>query len=370
MNNTYVFALPYLADYREGFIDELAAQIEGDLVLMHPRRPFDPSIRVFEHERSIFTQPVRRVLGGFESQKHLVAQVAKQRPARLLIEGNTRDLTYLRLLVWARLNRVPTAIWGLGRYNRPRSTIESVAGSIMTFALVTLSSHVIGKGRGPADYYRKFTWNDSKVTHAPNSSGIEEDLARIPRVGRTVIDSDNPLGVLFVGRLTEAKNLPALFTALSGLEAPWRLHLIGDGPDRTALESLARDLGISDGVQFQGNLRGDELVAAYRDADVLALPGKGGLVVPEALAAGLPLVTGPLNEAGDGTLSALLDSSSAAVAPSSDPHGLTIALNLVVDNIRGGRLGDMQQAARSAYQRHGGVQAMARVFRIFLECDL
>ena len=81
-----------------------------------------------------------------------------------------------------------------------------------------------------------------------------------------------------------------------------RLLLVGDGPNRTAVERLAARLGVSDSVIFTGSVPWDE-VPAYTDAgDVFAMPCRTrlfglepeafGIVFLEAQACGLPVLVG------------------------------------------------------------------------------
>lgn len=92
---------------------------------------------------------------------------------------------------------------------------------------------------------------------------------------------------LYVGRIADEKHLTALLPlARSGRV---RLTLVGDGPDRARLAALF------DGTQtvFTGTLTGADLVQAYAQADVFVFPSVTetlGLVLIEALAAGLPVV--------------------------------------------------------------------------------
>ena len=99
--------------------------------------------------------------------------------------------------------------------------------------------------------------------------------------------------LLFVGRLAAVKGVPVLFDALRGLDVEGlKVTLVGDGPDRAALEAQARDLGID--IHFAGYRSQDEVAMLLGEADALVLPSFAEgvpVVLMEAMAAGLPVVT-------------------------------------------------------------------------------
>jgi len=91
------------------------------------------------------------------------------------------------------------------------------------------------------------------------------------------------------------------------------LCIVGVGPERSDLEALAGELGIADVVRFAGRVDDNELVRHYQAADVSIVPSVAlegyGLVVPESLAAGTPVVASAvdgLSEALDGLAPDLL----------------------------------------------------------------
>jgi len=96
--------------------------------------------------------------------------------------------------------------------------------------------------------------------------------------------------ILCVGRLAPEKNLSLLVEAYENLRqqhAACRLVLVGDGPQRAALQARCPT------AVFAGMRRGDDLATHFASADLFAFPSLTetfGNVVLEALASGLPVV--------------------------------------------------------------------------------
>lgn len=96
--------------------------------------------------------------------------------------------------------------------------------------------------------------------------------------------------LLFVGRLAAVKGLPVLLEALRDLPEGWHLTVIGDGPDRAALEDQAKGLS----VDFVGYKSQAEVAEALTKTDVFVLPSFAEgvpVVLMEAMASGVPVVT-------------------------------------------------------------------------------
>ena len=94
--------------------------------------------------------------------------------------------------------------------------------------------------------------------------------------------------LITVGRLSDEKQLEHIRPALERLPGA-RLVLVGDGPARATLERFYADLPVT----FMGYLSGERLAQAYASADIFVFPSRletFGLVVIEAMAAGLPVV--------------------------------------------------------------------------------
>lgn len=103
--------------------------------------------------------------------------------------------------------------------------------------------------------------------------------------------------LLFVGRLIKEKGIYDLLEAQALLKekAPCHTVIVGDGPEAIHVTQKAQTLGIEDQVTRTGYLTGAELARIYRTSSIFVLPTywiEGfPTVIPEAMNAGLPIVT-------------------------------------------------------------------------------
>ncbi len=75
-------------------------------------------------------------------------------------------------------------------------------------------------------------------------------------------------------RLLPEKGVDVLLRAVAELPGIWRLHIAGDGPSRPSLVQLARDLGISERVFFDGPISSLQMPAYLQQLDVLVLSSR------------------------------------------------------------------------------------------------
>lgn len=124
------------------------------------------------------------------------------------------------------------------------------------------------------------------------SPGIHVDAFQqtgsgVERTGREIIT---------VGSLIKRKGIDLIIKAMAELKVTHpqvRLRIVGDGPQRESLESLARRLGVDDIVVFQGFVPNKEIAALYEASDVyvsMSFSESFGQTLVEAMAVGLCVV--------------------------------------------------------------------------------
>ncbi len=119
------------------------------------------------------------------------------------------------------------------------------------------------------------------ITTTPSSRGAEH-------FGGETFD------VLSVARLEKYKGIRTLLDATAKLDAPIRVHVVGNGPDRPELESYAASIGVTDRVTFHGWVAHSKLPHYYDNADIFVhsatWPEPFGRAVLESMQCGTPAI--------------------------------------------------------------------------------
>jgi glycosyltransferase involved in cell wall biosynthesis len=158
-------------------------------------------------------------------------------------------------------------------------------------AALGYAAAVIVTGAGTRDILvRDFGVEPGKITVA------EPGVTRSARASETPFGQ--PLKLLAVGAISPRKGYDLLIAALAPIAGlPWTLTIAGAVLDRAtfaALEEQVKEAGLAGRVRFAGALEEARLDALYRDSDIFVMAShyEGyGMVLTEALARGLPIVT-------------------------------------------------------------------------------
>jgi glycosyltransferase involved in cell wall biosynthesis len=227
--------------------------------------------------------------------------------------------------------------------------------------IVTTDRAILPAGT-PAAKIMETDWGADTVRFRPGAAGP------IPFVRQP-----GELIAVFAGAFRAWHGVGRLLDAMAALErrgAPWRAVLIGDGPERSALEARVAAERLTR-VRFTGSLPYAAMPAALAAADVGVAPFApeahaplrhgfywSPLKVFEYMASGLPVVAPSLPRlrailgaggVGDGDGAADATSDAGVLYDGGDPGGLAAALAALIDDDRRRRLG---AAARARAERH------------------
>ena len=218
-------------------------------------------------------------------QRGLLNWLKEWNPDALIVEANPRYLSTPSAVRWMHERNRPVIGWGLGSPPIRGYLKQRRASFVKQFdAMIAYSQ------RG-AEEYAKLGFPRKKIFVAYNSVSAPPES---PPPARSSIFDPRP-SILFVGRLQARKRIDSLLRACAQLGSKPRLVIVGDGPERQSLQSLAAE--IYPKAEFVGAKHGVELKPYFTEADLFVLPGTGGLAVQEALSYGLPVIVAQ----GDGT---------------------------------------------------------------------
>jgi glycosyltransferase involved in cell wall biosynthesis len=142
---------------------------------------------------------------------------------------------------------------------------------------------------------------------------------------------EDPLRLLAVGRLVEKKGFAVLIEAVAQLRVPFRLRIVGEGPDRDPLQSAIVAAGLEDRVELCGGLTHADLPAEYGNTHLVVVPSiedhtgdRDGLpnVVLEAMASGRPVIASDMGA----IPTAVVDGQTGLLLPPGDSAALAAAL--------------------------------------------
>lgn len=247
----------------------------------------------FEAENYTVTY-ARRIAGHAISPELLMRLPRAIRDADLVHLTGTYNFTTLFTLLIARVTRTPV-VWS------PRGALQATAS--WKGAPRVRVKHVFEKF---AQWVRPR--NTALLVTSPEEG--RDSITRLKGISVHIIpnsvevpakvkihkdqQADKSLSLIFLSRIHPKKGIETLLSAMRRLPENFTLNIFGTGePDYVAqLKEEAADLG--DRVTFKGIVSGDAKTIAYQSADIFVLPSYSenfGIVVAEALAAGIPVVT-------------------------------------------------------------------------------
>ncbi len=181
-----------------------------------------------------------------------------------------------------------------------RSRLKIVWDKLLSPAVAHRIDHLIGLTQDEADeaaqFWRRFGRRREPLPTSVVPNGINlDDFAKLPdgAAFRARYGLGEGAVCLFMGRLHRRKGVDILIRAFKAADIP-HTRLVIVGPDEGMRGEIAPLL--DERIVLTGYLTGDDRLAAYAAADMLALPAVGEglpMVVLEAMGAGLPVIISP-----------------------------------------------------------------------------
>jgi len=277
---TFIIHSP--APYHVELFDALTAAGEIKLTVMYlnireeGRQWSQPSVA---HQALFFADQNPQANDAFEADLVVIGFANHPLSRRLMAERNAQGRRW--------------AFWG----ERPGAHSRGLAGRLVRRwrlrSLHRSSAPIWGIGRWAVDAYRREIGGRRQFRNLPYFSNLHRFQNQD---GPTAEATRRGVHFLFVGGLSQRKGADLVLAAFQQLHAdqPLAGHTLtftGSGPLMATLQNNAAPLG--DACQFAGFTDWSELPLTYRRHDCLVVPSRydgWGMVVPEGLAAGLPVI--------------------------------------------------------------------------------
>ena len=212
----------------------------------------------------------------------------------VILEQARRNLDAYRLLMRRRSVKQVVALWGHGRdYTHEAGKVNQFLQHWLTSKADWFFAYTEGGASAVSD--RGFA--RSKITVVQNSidtGELRREVGAVTAESKEAFRSERGLHgmtAIFIGALDESKRLAFLIDSaerVHRLLPAFRLLIAGDGPLRQEVEAWADQHAW---LTFLGSVSGAQKANALAGSEILAMPGRVGLVAVDSFAARLPIVT-------------------------------------------------------------------------------
>jgi len=264
-------------------------------------------------------------------------QLLKYRPHVVVTEGEYMMLNNVLIFLYAKLFRAKVVWWSLGKVvTRPRTIVNTMFDWLIRWQIKN-STFIVGRNSQALRYYdERYAILKTRMIVAPNTVDdiqIEKDIAEAKEgfsEWRSQFEA-NDSHVLFVGAMESTKRIDVLLEAMMDV---WKitpnahLILVGDGDVKSQMEDKVKKLGVEQKVTFTAKVFSG-ISRYFMLADVVVLPGLGGLAIPHAMAHGVPVIAGQA----DGTeFDLIVDGETGFLLGQSDAASLAEKILLIIGN--------------------------------------
>lgn len=316
----------------EGFYERLclALHAAGEQVLPVIRRDADRAARL----RAGGLAPVELGFGG-------ALDLLTGPRLRRVLEGFAPDVTVAWMNRAARF--APKGPW----------TLVGRLGGYYDLKYYRRCDHLVGNTRDITRWIVAQGWPEARAHHVPNF------VADLAGAAPAALPGAAPR-LLAMGRLHRNKGFDLAIRALALIPCA-QLAIAGEGPEREALEALAREAGVAGRVAFLG-WRSD-VGALLAACDVFVCSSRHeplGNIVLEAWSASRPVVA----LAAQGPSELIADGETGLLVTPEDTQALAVAIRTLLDDPQ--RAARLAQAGRAAYARDFAEAAVLARWRGFL----
>ena len=264
---------------------------------------------------------VGKVLYELKNRKYNIA----------LIMGYTKRSEMISIL-WLRLHKKPYILSVDGGFPKAKENFIKKLGKRFYIAGATA---YLSTGETTDEYLSYYGADKGRIYRIPFTSLREKDILTTPVPPETKKNLREELGInessviVSVGQLIHRKGFDVLLNSCKGLRKNIGIYIIGSNPTEEYIKIKEKEK--LDNVHFVGFKKKEELKKYYSAADLFVLPTREdiwGLVINEAMAYGLPIITTDKCIAG----LELVDSDNGAIVPAENSDALRDSILSIISD--------------------------------------
>ena len=313
---------------------------------------------------------------SFVVNGRLYARFSRLKPDLVFSYETSPVLQVLPAITMAKRRRVPLVIYCCDIWPECLKVWGVKESSLLFRYMKRLSRRIFNKGDRVAITSEPFREYLRQVNEVP-----EEKIRLLPQHAEDTFgciagefEDNGVTDFLFAGNIGAAQDVETLVRAARILrevtDAPFAVHVVGDGSSRAACQRLSEELGVEDRVFFHGKHPLSEMVSYYKTADCMVLTMSESAVGSSTLPskwqgyvnAGRPVVVAANGIAAEITAQVGCGLCTAA----GDARGLAAAMKQIIDSPEACR--EMGERGRRYYEENSRKELfMERLYRIFDE---
>lgn len=327
-----LFLTNYPSPYRVRFFDELGKRM--DVTVLFADRIEDKKHRnagwYVPSEGSFKTVQLKKTFAVKSNSLCLEVTSWLKQPFDHIVVCGYSNPTVIWAMAWMRLKKIPFWMEVDGGLIRQDSSWKHVIKS----KLVGCPDKWLSSGRYTTKYLTHYGAREENVFEYPFTSLVESDLQSAVAEPEEKAALRRELGIeethclLAIGQFIHRKGFDVLMKAAASLAEDAGIYIVGGEPTEEYL-ALQKELDLTN-VHFLGFQSKETLVKFYKAADVFVLPTREdiwGLVINEAMAYGLPVITTDRCVAG---LELVEDGVNGYIVPVRDVEALAEKMNLIL----------------------------------------
>jgi glycosyltransferase involved in cell wall biosynthesis len=228
----------------------------------------------------------------------LLFDLIKFKPDIVVTEGEINIFNNIQIDIYCKIFRKEFLWWSLGKVRtRKENIINKIFNPIIKYYLNSSKCILARNSLAKRYYINKYNIDNEKIIVVPNS--LDDDAIRKEILeNRTEIEQfrnkyKDSRVVLFSGALIKGKRLDDLLYAIKVLKDRYNnlvCIIVGDGPEKRYLMDLTVKYEIERNVIFTGAVY-EGISKYFIAADLVVLPGMGGLVIHHAMIYKKPIIT-------------------------------------------------------------------------------